>query len=112
MKIAIPVADGKLCAHFGHCEKFALVEVDREKKIVVNTEYLQPPVHEPGVLPRWLSEQGAEMIIASGMGMRAQQFFQQYNISVVVGAIPGAPEEIATAYLNDALQVGDNLCDH
>jgi len=25
MKIAIPIADGKLCAHFGHCEQFSLV---------------------------------------------------------------------------------------
>ena len=28
MKIAIPLAAGRLCMHFGHCEQFALVEVD------------------------------------------------------------------------------------
>ena len=27
-KIAIPLAEGKLCMHFGHCEKFAIIEVD------------------------------------------------------------------------------------
>ena len=26
MKIAIPVAAGKLSAHFGHCEEFAIFE--------------------------------------------------------------------------------------
>jgi len=25
MKIAIPIADGKLTAHFGHCQEFALI---------------------------------------------------------------------------------------
>lgn len=31
MKIAIPVAEGKLCMHFGHCEVFALFDVNEEK---------------------------------------------------------------------------------
>ena len=28
MKIAIPLADGRLCLHFGHCGHFALVDAD------------------------------------------------------------------------------------
>jgi hypothetical protein len=52
MKFAIPIADGKLTAHFGHCKEFAMVEV--EEKQILNTEMLDPPPHEPGVLPRWL----------------------------------------------------------
>ena len=28
MKFAIPLAEGKLTAHFGHCQEFALVEVE------------------------------------------------------------------------------------
>ena len=58
MKIAIPMAEGRLCMHFGHCEQFALVEVDEANKVVTSTSYLTPPPHEPGVLPRWLHEQG------------------------------------------------------
>ena len=27
MKFAIPLANGKLTAHFGHCQEFALIEV-------------------------------------------------------------------------------------
>ena len=34
MKIAIPVADGKLCMHFGHCEKFALIDIDEVKNVI------------------------------------------------------------------------------
>ena len=112
MKIAIPLADGRLCMHFGHCEQFALVEVDEAAKTVGETELLTPPAHEPGVLPRWLHEQGATVIIAGGMGMRAQQLFTQNNITVVVGAPADEPEKLVSAYLSGTLKTGDNVCDH
>ena len=111
MKIAIPLADGRLCMHFGHCEQFALVETDEQNNIVSKT-LLTPPPHEPGVLPAWLHEQGADVIIAGGMGSRAQQLFAQNNITVVVGAPAEPPEQLVAAYLNDTLAVGDNTCDH
>jgi Mrp family chromosome partitioning ATPase/predicted Fe-Mo cluster-binding NifX family protein len=112
MKIAIPVADGRLCMHFGHCEQFALVEVDDRAKAVIGTTYLTPPPHEPGVLPRWLHEQGANVIIAGGMGQRAQGLFSQNGIQVVVGAPAEKPEDVISAYLAGTLKVGQNVCDH
>ena len=112
MKIAIPMVDGKLSAHFGHCEEFALVDVDRESKTITATQTLAAPPHEPGLLPRWLAEKGAEMIIAGGMGGRAQGLFQQQSIVVVVGAPSDTAEAIVTAYLNGALVTGDNVCEH
>lgn len=112
MKIAIPMADGKLCMHFGHCEQFAIVEVDDAAKSITATSYLTPPPHEPGVLPRWLHEQGANVIIAGGMGQRAQSLFAENGIKVVVGAPAGTPQDVASAYLTGTLQVGVNTCDH
>ena len=112
MKIAIPLANGRLSMHFGHCEQFALVEVDEVTKKVGETEMLTPPGHEPGVLPRWLHEQGATVIIAGGMGQRAQQLFTSNGIAVVVGASAEAPDVLVEAYINGALQTGDNICDH
>jgi len=112
MKIAIPVANGNLCLHFGHCETFEILTVDSNKKTVVSSESKTPPPHEPGVLPRWLHEQGANLIIAGGMGTRAQQLFMQNEITVLVGAPADTPAHIAEAYLSGALQTGDNVCDH
>jgi predicted Fe-Mo cluster-binding NifX family protein len=112
MKIAVPIADGRLCMHFGHCQQFAVVEADDQTKEIRNTELLTPPPHEPGVLPRWLSEQGAEVIIAGGMGQRAQQLFTSSGIRVVVGAPADEPEALAAAYLAGTLQSGQNVCDH
>ena len=110
MKIAMPTVDGKLCLHFGHCQKFAIVGVENGQ--ITGTEMLEPPAHEPGVLPRWLHEQGVDVIIAGGMGQRAQGFFGQFGIEVVVGAQPDEPQKIVRAYLDGALATGDNVCDH
>ncbi len=112
MKIAIPTADGRLCMHFGHCQQFALVQVAANSKEILGTTWLTPPPHEPGVLPRWLHEQGADVIIAGGMGQRAQELFGRNGIKVVVGASDDEPEAIVAAYLAGTLETGMNVCDH
>jgi predicted Fe-Mo cluster-binding NifX family protein len=110
MKFAIPLAEGKLTAHFGHCQEFALIDADENG--ISQKEILIPPPHEPGVLPRWLGEQGADVVIAGGMGQRAMTLFQENNISVVVGAPVEIPEKLVESYLNNTLQNGQNICDH
>ncbi len=107
---AIPVADGKLCAHFGHCDQFALVETEDGK--IKGTNMHTPPPHEPGVLPRWLNEMGSDVIIAGGMGARAQGLFEENGIKVIIGAPMDAPEALVNQYLSGNLVTGDNICDH
>ena len=111
MKFAVPTNEGKLCAHFGHCEAFALIDTDGEGK-VVNETYVTPPPHEPGLLPPWLSQQGVNCIIAGGMGSRAQQLFAQQGVQVVTGAQSENPREVVEQYLKGTLQTGANTCDH
>jgi len=112
MKIAIPLADGKLSMHFGHCERFALIDVDAEKKSIIQREDVEAPPHEPGLVPKGLAERGANVIIAGGMGGRAQGLFAEQGIEVVVGAPSEAPERLVADFLAGTLQVGGNLCDH
>jgi predicted Fe-Mo cluster-binding NifX family protein len=64
MKIAIPLANGKLTAHFGHCQEFAFVEVVGNQ--IKKTEKYVPPPHEPGVLPNWLQYMGNSKSIQTG----------------------------------------------
>ena len=64
------------------------------------------------MLPSWLAEKGANIIITGGMGRRAQDLFSQHGIEVVIGAPSGKPEDIVSGYLNGILQTGDNICDH
>ncbi len=110
MKFAIPLAEGKLTAHFGHCQEFALLEVEDNQ--IKSKETQVPPPHEPGVLPKWLHDQGANVIIAGGMGARALDLFAQNDIKVIVGASALAPEELVKQYLDNTLQTGGNVCDH
>ena len=110
MRFAIPLADGKLTAHFGHCQEFAMIDV--EEKQIKKKEILVPPPHEPGVLPKWLHELGTNVIIAGGMGNRALTLFEENGIQVVTGAPSLVPEELVQSYLDNSLVSGNNLCDH
>ncbi|MFP4349548.1 MAG: NifB/NifX family molybdenum-iron cluster-binding protein [Thermodesulfobacteriota bacterium] len=112
MRIAIPLAEGKLTPHFGHCQTFALINVDPDTKTILNREDVVPPPHEPGVLPRWLAEQGAGLVIAGGMGGRAVSLLDEHNIEVLVGAPVDQPENLVNAYLSGNLSLGSNACDH
>ena len=112
MRIAIPLADGRLAMHFGHCGQFAFVDVDEAAKQVLQTSLLSPPPHEPGLLPRWLHEHGVHLVIAGGMGQRALDLFAQNGVRVVVGAPSDAPSTIVAAYLDGKLAAGKNACDH
>jgi ATP-binding protein involved in chromosome partitioning len=111
MKFAVPTYEGKLCAHFGHCEAFALIDADGDGK-VTNEIYVNPPPHEPGLLPEWLSQKGVTCVISGGMGSRAQQLFAQKGIKVITGALGESPKEIVEHYLKGTLQTGANTCDH
>ncbi len=112
MRIAIPLTEGQLSQHFGHCQQFAVVDIDEKSKSISSREDFTPPPHEPGILPKWLGGMGVNVIIAGGMGQRAQQLFAQRQIEVVVGAPADSPEKLITTYLNGTLQAGVNLCDH
>ena len=111
MKIAVPLTENSLAMHFGHCDRFAVMEVD-DKGTVVSRKDLIPPPHEPGVLPAWLHSLGVTHIIAGGMGSRAQGLFAEKNITVVVGATLKPPEVLASMCVMGQLKGGDNICDH
>ena len=112
MKYAVPVTGGMMSPHFGHCERFALFDVDEQQKVIINKELIASPGHQPGLLPEWLSEQGVSLVIAGGMGSRAQGLFQQNGIGVVLGALESDPEKAVLSYLEGRLATGDNVCDH
>lgn len=109
-RIAIPTAQGQLCLHFGHCEAFAVVDV--EDGTPSAPRLVTPPAHAPGVLPAWLAQEGVTTVIAGGMGMRAQSLFREAGIHVVVGAPALPPEALVEAYRAGTLPQGDNPCDH
>ena len=109
-KIAIPLENGRLCAHFGHCQQFSIVDVDNNA--IVSETRVTPPPHEPGLLPAWLAEKGVSHINAGGMGQRALALFKNQNIQVYVGAGSEDPVELVNDWIKLTLSSGSNACDH
>lgn len=112
MRFAIPLADGRLCPHFGHCQSFALIDADADAQEITARGEVDAPPHQPGLLPRWLAERGANVIIAGGMGGRAKGLFAEQGIEVIVGAPVETPDELVLAHLTGNLATGENTCDH
>ena len=111
MKVAVPIQDNRLDSHFGHAERFALLTLDDAGKITAREDAVPPP-HEPGVLPRWLCEQGVNAVIAGGMGPRAVNLLEAGGVTVVTGAPVQSPETLALAFAAGTLVSVDNSCDH
>ena len=109
-RIAIPIENGVLSAHFGHCEKFAIIEVV-DGEIVKITEEM-PPEHVPGLYPRWVAGFGVTDVIAGGMGQKAIQLFNQNKINAFVGAPVKTPGELASDFIANKLSLSANYCNH
>ena len=104
------MAGGSVASHFGHCERFALYEV--QDGTIRNTRQLTPPAHEPGAFPQWLKQQGVDVVISGGMGRRAQSLFSQHGIEVILGLSGSDPAQLVSRYLKGKLASGANPCDH
>jgi predicted Fe-Mo cluster-binding NifX family protein len=108
MRIAIS-ADGNqglespVGQHFGRCPYFILVDVEgQEVKAVTVVENPYYGNHAAGQVPAFISSQGADVMLAGGMGGRAVDFFRQYGIQPVSGA-SGTVRDALSRYLGGEL---------
>ncbi len=112
MRIAIPVTGDRLDEHFGHCEKFAFVDVDPGTKAVIATTEAAAPEHQHGLLPPWLKERGVTLVIAGGMGAHARSLLQEASIEIHTGAPAETVAVLVARYLDGTLESSDRACDH
>ena len=110
MKIVIPSADEKLCGHFGHCEYFTFVEVNPETKEILSIEKKVPEEGISCQSANWIASQGANLVLAGGMGGRPMAIFAQNGVKIVAGCPELGIEEVVNQYLNDTLLTGENSC--
>lgn len=108
--IAVPLESGVLCAHFGHCEEFAIVTVDN--KLIIDIKNITPPEHVPGLYPKWIAQFGVTDVIAGGMGQKAIDLFHEQKINVFVGAPVKGAKDLITDFLSGTLTLDANYCDH
>lgn len=110
MKIVIPSADEKLCGHFGHCEYFTFVEINPETKEIINIEKKVPEEGISCQSASWIATQGANIILAGGMGGRPMAIFAQNGVKVIAGCPELEIETVVNQFLNDSLALGENSC--
>jgi len=111
MRYGIPVTNGVLDPHFGHCEAFALIDVNVDQMTVLRKEVISSPGHQPGFLPGWLAGHGARIVIAGGMGGRALDLFAQHGVEVVMGAPAVDPELAVLEHMRGNLVSSGNACE-
>ncbi len=107
MKIAISTESGTVCAHFGRAPDFTFVTIEDNQ--VLKKEILQNPGHSVGSIPEFVNQQGAKYMIAGGMGRRAEAFFNQYGIEVIVG-VTGKIDDVIRKIIDGTLEGGESLC--
>lgn len=107
MKIVVATQNNAVSAHFGHCEAFTAFNA--ENGAIVSTEIIEYPGHRPGYLPKYLSEKGANVIIAGGMGSGAVDLFNEYKIEVITGAT-GDMKTAVESYLKGELKSSGSVC--
>ncbi|MBA7618958.1 hypothetical protein ES703_26290 [subsurface metagenome] len=107
MKIAISTDSGNVCAHFGRAPEFTFITIENNQ--VIEKEVLQNPGHSVGSIPQYVTQQGAKYMIAGGMGRRAEDFFNQYGIEVIVG-VTGKIDDVIKKILDGTLEGGESLC--
>ena len=109
-RIAFPSNDKtNVEEHFGHCKEFAIYNV--ENKEVTSIDFITPPPHEPGSLPKFLGQEKVNVIITGGMGSMAINLFKEQDIEVILGA-KGTIDINLTAYLTNILQSTGSACAH
>lgn len=112
IRIAIPTEAGRLHGHFGGAKEFTLVDAGGELGVVTHREVVTAPPHAPGLFPRWLREQGVQVVLAGGIGHRALHLFASHGITVRA-AQPGTIVEVATAaFLTGLLTQAPEGCAH
>ncbi len=107
MKIAIASNADVVAEHFGHCQRYAVFEVDRDN--ILGETSIDNPGHKPGFLPKFLHEQGVNVIISGGMGSRAVELFNEYGIETIVGA-QGTVADAIKSYLHGRLEATGSIC--
>lgn len=109
MKVVIPTDSGKVSMHFGRCPEFTIFKIKENK--IKNKKVIDNPGHKPGFLPKFLNKRGADCLITGGIGRRAVNLFNKYEIEVISGA-KGEADKVIEDFLKGEIEGKDNICDH
>ncbi|MFO7274183.1 MAG: NifB/NifX family molybdenum-iron cluster-binding protein [Bacillota bacterium] len=116
MRIAIPLADGHVAPHVGHCKSYLIADVE-DGKVVATCEVANPGHGPGGPPPLFLANQGVNLVLAWGIPQHARDMFRRLGLDFVVGCT-GEASQVLQDYLAGTLKLtdegleGDGSCCH
>ncbi|HDQ15308.1 MAG TPA: dinitrogenase iron-molybdenum cofactor [Sediminispirochaeta sp.] len=109
MRVAIATDNGQVAAHFGRCPSYTIAEL--EEGGLMEQRQVPNPGHEPGRIPRFLSDLGVQVIVSGGMGQRAMSLFESLGIDALIG-VSGPVDAAIEQLAKGDLKAGGSPCDH
>lgn len=114
MKLNIPTRDGNgldgiVEQHFGKAPTYTIIDTETEEVAVI------PNVSEHmggvGLPPEYLHQNGVDIMLCAGLGLKAVRMFESYGIKVFVGA-GGTVKDTFEAWKAGKLQsaTAENFC--
>lgn len=107
MRFAISTDGDFVSPHFGRCPSFTIVDIESNQ--VIKKEVLDNPGHHPGYLPEFMHGKNVSAIICGGIGQRATELFQGFDIEVIAG-VQGQVLKVIEQLLEGELRSGASLC--
>ena len=109
MRVGVVLEDengihGNVCAHFGQCKYFFLVDIDKDKKKIIGTRIVpNTAVHGGGgcIAVDEILKHKITHVIAGGMGAGAQQKFA--NAGVQIFGYSGKVQTALDDFMNNTL---------
>jgi predicted Fe-Mo cluster-binding NifX family protein len=111
-RLALPLADGRFCPHFGRANQFMLCDVERDAWVPGRTRTIVKRL-KPGEcesVPDWLKSMMVSTVLAGGIGPVAQQRLGALGLSVVTGLCGDDPIRVLADYLDRRQSGGPNAC--
>jgi len=103
MKIAMPLAEGRVVELSDNCDRFTIVDVDLTENRILDSCREEPDREWLGQLEAWLADQAVCLVIAVEVRPEIKTNLMESNIRVIAGAPNESPHSVIKSYLKGDL---------
>lgn len=111
-RIAVPLAGGRVSAHYGQSSHFAVFDVDVAAGAICGRSVLEAPGEHVCGMSGWLREQGVGAMIVAGIGQGALAHLAAAGITVWGGDAQEDAESLVLAAMAQKLMTSPQSCRH
>ena len=108
MKIAMPLAEGRVAKLSEDCDRFTIVDVDLTEKRILDSCRAGPDGEWLGRLAAWLAAQSVDLVIAVEVRPEMKTDLMESDIRIIAGASNDSPHVVVKAYLAGSLDQPDS----